>query len=242
VDGAGISLIEQAGIVVRMYDKKQNELHRLIEVFEYCLAEKKTFITLKMATSLDGQMALASGESKWITGEKARNHAHIVRSYHDAIIIGVNTLLEDDPKLNIRFGEHQDKALKIIVLDPKGRSLDHLPDSNLVKTHGAENVIVAGQGLALPSLDQELDLDVLKQKLFAAGIRSAMVEGGAHTISSFLKQQAAQRVYQYIAPTYLGRGIQATSGVSIEKMAQKISLNSTGIKRLGRDLVITGRL
>lgn len=253
VNGEGVRILEAAGIKTSFFEGYQPELRRLIEVFAYGISQKKAFVSLKVATSLDGQMALQSGESQWITSEKAREHTHEMRSQHDAILIGVNTFLTDNPTLNIRHGRHKGKQLKVILLDPQGRAGEFLASSQILKAHGRENIfVVTSQREKLPEgvsiievkEGQEIDLHQLKADLYERGIYSVFVEGGAATHSAFLNQKAAERIYQYIAPSLIGAagGLAWTSQVQVEKMSEKIELSEVVVKELTPDILVTGRL
>ena len=253
VDGEGLQILKNAGIHVEPAIGFDKELRKVMEVFLYNQKEHRAFVSLKVATSLDGQVALKSGESQWITGEKARKHSHYIRSLHDAILVGVNTVMNDDPSLDVRHGPLQGKEMKVVILDPKSRSLSFLEKSKLMKKHKKENVFVVSEeeaalthlgvrNIVLNKKNSFFDLQELSKRLYQEDITSVMVEGGGVTLSQFLEQKQTQRFYQYLAPTLLGAGggISMTEQLSIEKLNSRKDLHEVQLKKLGRDLLVTG--
>lgn len=214
---------------------------------------KRPFVTLKVASSLDGQLAHANGDSKWITGEAARNFGHFLRGTHDAILVGKNTILIDDPKLNIRHVRFQNKKNKVIVIDPTGEILLR-PELQIFKTHSPENIFVVTDQLVTPTklahniiikekLSGAINLNALLTQLYGSGICSILVEGGAQTISSFINQKEANRLYLFQASILIGSrtGKPWSEEVIIKSMQDRIVLDSTRYKRIGKDLVMTAR-
>lgn len=141
VHGKGLAILQQAGIQVTFYDQKREVFEKVCEHFLKNMRHQKTFVTLKAAVSLDGKIALKNGQSQWITGEEARLEAHYMRACHDALLVGVNTFLVDNPSLNIRHFLFPDKTNKVIVFDPSGRGIASLKSSKLYATHKPENII-----------------------------------------------------------------------------------------------------
>lgn len=254
VNGQGLEILRQSGIQVKKEENFGPELHRLAEIFFHNQTCRAPFVSLKIATSLDGRIGMKTGESKWITGERARRHAHYIRSLHDAILIGANTFLQDDPALNIRHGRFAGKEMKIVVLDPAGRALGRLKDSQLLKAHRPENIFWVGRSLPsehgsdvnLVSVTEGrsgLNLDRVLAALYDRGIHSLMVEGGARTVSHFLEQKKAHRIYQYMAPVLIGgEGRSFTEYLKIKNFAGRIRMSHALTKKLGADLFFTAKL
>ena len=138
----GLDHLREKGINIIRSPDFQEEMESLVEIFKFASIHKKPFVSLKVASSLDGVIALASGESHWITGEKAREHSHFLRATHSAVLIGVNTFLQDNPQCNIRIDRFKKKKNKVIILDPHGKSFQFLPQSRLLKMHSPDRVIV----------------------------------------------------------------------------------------------------
>src|SRR5690606_17887980 len=112
----GIGILKDAGKEVIHLTGFEEHCEELAEVFLWNMREKKSFIALKIASSLDGQIALKSGESQWITGEKSRKFTHYLRAGYDAVLVGRNTMVVDDPMLNIRHPNFQGKSNKVVIL------------------------------------------------------------------------------------------------------------------------------
>lgn len=276
VGGEGLSILREAGIEVQSAVEAcgmsaaesvrlKDDLEELAEVFLFNQRHKKSFVALKVATTLDGCLAHITGESRWLTGESAREHVHYLRAQYDAVLIGKETFLRDNPYLNIRHQTFLDKKNKVIVLDSLGVDVPlRLAQSNILQAHAAEDVFVAtaaanSHGLSAAkgpqsSLKQMLfceadregrvSVDSLISKAFAVGIRSILVEGGARTASSFLTSGRVNRLYQFIAPQILGAksGISFTQNYSSADFVSRLTLSHPRAHILGADVMITGRL
>ena len=199
-----------------------------------------------MATSLDGQIALKSGESKWITSEASRDYVHELRSYYDAILVGRKTIEIDDPSLNIRHSKIS-KENKIIVLDPAAKILTKLisgQNFKFIKAHKPENIFFAVHRKVDSPYNQVefTDLLDLMNQLWKHNIRSILIEGGAATYSSFLNAELIDRIYIFMAPVLLGAGgsVSWTQGFSMPTLEKKIELQSFKVKSIGSDVLFTG--
>lgn len=259
VAGQGAEILRQAGIMATLYQGKlADELEEVCEHFLINYRKKRPFISIKVASSLDGQMGLASGESQWITGPEAKKYAHYLRATHEAILIGQRTFELDNPSLNIRHPDFPNKKNKvIIVLGPSYSDLRPLK-SNIFKVHES------GQVSFLEKTEEGyFDLQIDKMgRLQRLGVSpewnlnftrrvggdfissSILIEGGAQVISSYLMRSEADRLYLFQAPILLGaKGGKAWSErVMINSMAAKISLRNQQVHQLGQDVLITGRL
>lgn len=256
VSGAGAEILRQAGIEAEEYDGLKNELEELPEAFLWNQRRQGTFVALKVATSLDGQLAHVSGDSKWITGEDSRQYSHYLRAIYDAVLVGKGTFLADNPALNIRHNQFIGKKNKVIILDGQGDALPKLQDSNLLKHHDWSDVyVVVAESITLPASKAQIlpcgvdssgriDLGDMLKKLWKAGITSVFVEGGARVLSSLLQSGHVQRYYQFIAPQIIGArsGISFTSEFSIETLPDRRELRNPKTMSFGHDLLITGRL
>ena len=255
----GLNYLKEKGVnLVQSFDY-QKEMNNLIAPFKFTVLNKKPFVSLKVASSLDGVIALENGKSRWITGEKSREHAHFLRAQHAAILIGVNTLLKDNPRLNIRIDPFKKKKNKVIVLDPEGRSFSFLPESHLLAAHSLEQIIVCCaddikntenlDGLTifkshvLEEKNQKrcFDLPALMSDLYEKEkIYSVLVEGGAFCWSQFLKQQVAQKLYLYMAPRIIGEGRRWSEDFMIQNLSQSEVLDSMRIQSIGEDFLLEG--
>jgi riboflavin-specific deaminase-like protein len=214
------------------------------------------FVTVKFAQSLDGRIATATGESQWISGPSAQRFVHKLRSEHDAILVGIGTLLADDPQLTVRLVKGRD-PLRLIV-DSRLRT----PLTARVLAGGAASgtLIVAGKSadirrareierlggevLRLPrSKDNSgLDLTRLMKELGRRGIESVLVEGGNGIITSLLRARTVDRVVALIAPKIVGQGIEAIGDLGITKLDNAIVFSSFKTRRLGEDMIFDGRI
>ncbi len=249
VSGFGIEKLKAAGIEVEI-GLQQEEARELNKMFFYNISTGLPYVTLKSAASLDGKIATSTGESKWITGEEARNDVHQFRHQHDAILVGVNTVLKDNPSLTTRL-ENGGKNPIRIILDTQLRT----PlQANIVTDLQAPTWIVTG-----PDVDGKLEADftamgikIIKMAekriqiqemlkiIGEMGVTSLYVEGGSEVHGSFLKERAFQQVITYIAPKLIGGKLAPTSfgGEGILKMDEVVSLEIKKIDMVGNDIRI----
>ncbi len=249
VAGEGIARMKKAGIEVEV-GLLQSEARELNKVFFYHISTGLPYVTLKTAVTLDGKTATVSGESKWITGEEARKDVHEYRHQHDAILAGVNTVIQDDPSLTARLPSGGNNPIRII-LDTHLRIPLH---ANVLHDQQSPTWIITGRNVDEIRKEKILELgvkviempneqiiiqDVLKL-LGEMGITSLFVEGGAEIHGSFLRERAFQQVITYIAPKLIGGKDAPASfgGTGIEKMAEAIDLNIKEMGMVGDDIKI----
>lgn len=251
----GSDILKAAGKEVRELKGMSEACEDLAEVFLWNQRHKKAFVALKMASSLDGQIALKSGESQWITGEKSRKFSHYLRAGYDAIAVGRNTMVVDDPMLNIRHPNFQGKKNKVVILDPEGKLLKNISRYRITEYHDKEDILFAIKENIKTNTDYKvipvksllsgsLDLDDLTQKLYAEKIYSLYVEGGAQTYSEFLSQRAFQRLYLFQAPVIIGtkNGRSWSESFGVSKLKEKLHLHNIKSQKIGDDLFITARV
>ena len=246
VFGRGIEKLKKASIEVEMYEGPlANQLEELIEIFSYNMKEKKPFVALKIASSLDGSITVLN--RKWITNEVSREYVSLLRGHYDAVCIGVQTFLTDNPRLNSRHPHFLDQENTVIILDPEGLSFTALKDSHLLQVRDPSKVIIVTQqppkSLSLPYcvIQQEkspFDLDQLFTQLFQKGIYSILVEGGGEVFSSFLRK--SQRIYLFLSPFLAGGKGQKRWWN--EEMDCSVHLSSIRTLSFQEDLLITGLL
>lgn len=259
--GRGFELLKRAGIAVTS-GVLAEEASRLNETFNHWIVHRTPFVTVKAAMTLDGKIATAAGESKWITGEKARSYAMKLRQGADAIVVGVNTVLADNPSLTLRKGKRQKSEgksvpLRRLVLDSRART----PlDAKVVRDEFGElTTIVVGKSaprrrvarlvkrvrvMVAPSRDGRINLTWLLKKLGQENVTGLLVEGGGEVNASFLLHGLAQRVAFFYAPKILG-GRAACKGVAstgVQGPRDRIKLREVEWKRLGPDWLMTARV
>lgn len=271
VAGQGAEILRTAGIKAEVFsceNKKTEEilktqLEEVCEAFLWNFRHKKIFVALKMASSLDGQVALKSGESQWITGPESREFVHSIRSCYDAILVGKGTIEFDNPSLNIRHPQIEKKN-KVVIIDGEGELLEKFSELKLAQLHEAQNIFwcvaadlkeeiqikvkklaKAPQMIFVKSkVGGDLNLEDLLQQLYQQGLRSVMVEGGALTASSFVAQGLVNRIWMFQAPIIMGSGGARswTETIRIEQMKNKIHIKNPRYQTFGDDFMITGTL
>jgi diaminohydroxyphosphoribosylaminopyrimidine deaminase/5-amino-6-(5-phosphoribosylamino)uracil reductase len=255
--GRGFTILRRAGLdVVRSVLAK--EASRLNEAFNHWIVHRTPFVTVKAAMTLDGKIATATGESRWITGEKARAHAMKLRHGADAILVGINTVLTDDPSLTVRPVQSsrfkvQGSRLRRIILDTKART--PLEAKVVNDEHSALTTVVVGPSApsrrvrtlahrvnvwVAPERRGKISLPWLLKKLGKENVTSLLVEGGGEVNASFLRQGLTQRVAFFYAPKVLG-GRAARKAVGGEGRL-RLHLRETDWRKVGSDLFLTGRL
>lgn len=251
--GKGLKLLQRAGIAVES-ELLADEATHLNEAFNHWIVHRTPFVIVKAAMSLDGKIATVRGESKWITGERARAYGMKLRQGADAILVGVNTVAKDDPSLTFRGAKA--KTLRRIILDPTARtplsakvvSDEFASLTTIVVTKSAPKQKVArlakqARVMVAPMARGKINLRWLLKKLGAENVASLLVEGGGETNAEFLLQHLAQRIAFFYAPIIIG-GRNAPKGVAgdgIARLAEKLSLRDVEWQRLGPDLLLTGR-
>ena len=250
--GKGLGLLRAAGI--RVTDGiLAEEATAINEAFNHWIVHRTPFVTVKAAMTLDGKIATADGESKWITGEAARAQGMRLRERADAILVGVNTILADDPSLTFRGRRSKPKPLRRIILDTRART----PlNAKVVSRDGESTTIVIGpiaskqRAAALaarvnvwvaPSRDGQIDLRWVLRKLGRQEVIEVLVEGGGEMNASFLLNRLAHRVAFFYAPRILGgRGsIKAVGGRGLLRKQDWLRLRQVEWKTTGPDLFMT---
>ncbi|HEY1787539.1 MAG TPA: bifunctional diaminohydroxyphosphoribosylaminopyrimidine deaminase/5-amino-6-(5-phosphoribosylamino)uracil reductase RibD [Verrucomicrobiae bacterium] len=266
--GNAFKILRRAGIEV-IHGTFAQECERLNEAFNHWIVHGTPFVTVKAAMTLDGKIAAASGESKWITGEKARGAGMQMRQGADAVLVGVNTILADNPSLTFRpkhdgNARTQPKPLRRIILDSMARTpleakvvCDKFAAlTTIVVSRAAPKKRISALGkraniLAAPlceplSSDNRslLDLRWLMKRLGSENVTSILVEGGGETNASFLFNGLAQRVAFFYAPRLLGgsRSLKAVAGEGVKDVADAIRLEDVEWKKVGEDLMMTARV
>ncbi len=210
-------------------------------------------VTLKLAQTLDGRIATSTGHSRWVTGVEARAYGHRLRAEHAAVVVGVNTVLMDDPRLDVRLVDGPDPVR--IVLDSHLRSS---PSSAVLSVTGARTIVATThraeqrrvaqleamgvQVLRLPDQDDRVSLHALLAWLEGEGMTSLLVEGGATVATSFLRERLATHMAMFIAPKILGAGTESVGDLGVTVMSEAITVADRTVETLGEDLVIRGRL
>lgn len=215
----------------------------------------RPFVTVSYAQTLDGRLATRSGSSQWISGPESLRLVHELRASHDAILVGVGTVLRDNPRLTVRLVDGSD-PLRVVVdsalRTPLGAAV--LADGAargtlLAACTTAEPARVAaldrlGAAVLLlpPDATGQVPLDLLLEALSGRGMRSLMVEGGARIITALLRARLVDRLVVTVAPKLLGAGIEAIGDLGIDDLSQALTLSDLRVTPYGADLVLDVRV
>jgi len=253
VDGRGIAALRKAGITV-VTDVLADRVRRLNEFFVKHATTGLPFVTAKFAMSLDGRIATHSGESKWITSDQARALVHRLRHMHDAILVGANTVLRDDPNLTTRLPEGGRSPLRVVVdsrlrVPPQARIFQQESGSVLLATSDrargdrVREFEKLGVPVAvLPAVHGRVGLLDLLRHLGGREVISMLIEGGASMHGSAFDQRLVDKVYAFVAPRIIG-GIEAPAAVGghgVDRLDDALSLRDVEVERIGPDIVISG--
>ncbi len=253
VSGRGIKALRSAGIEVTT-DVLEAEAKKMNEAFIKHITRGVPFVTLKIAQTLDGKIATSSGASKWITGEKAREEAHRLRDSHDAVLVGINTVLMDDPSLTTRIPGGRDPVrvivdsrlripvnAKIVTQRSPARTmvatLLGAPTSKIKKLQDAGVEV-----LTIKNARGRVDLRDLMKKLGKRDIMSVLIEGGAEINASVLKAGLVDKVVMFLAPLLMTgtNSLCSIGGSSPAKLSQALRLQDVTTRFVGKDLMVTG--
>ncbi len=256
VCGRGKAELEAAGVRTFLGEYEE-EARGINESYIKFITSGVPFVLAQFAMSLDGKIATKTGDSRWISGEESRRYVHGLRHQVDAIMVGVNTIIADDPQLTARAGREGGKAEKQplrIIVDSRGRTpptarVLQMPGKTLVAVAGEIESVKAGaltqvgaEVLRLPSREEQVDLGELLRVLGKREVTSLLVEGGATLFGSLFEQDLVDKLLVFIAPIIIGGGEAKSSveGKGVEKIAQAMSLSRVKVERLGDDVLISG--
>lgn len=255
VAGKGFKILEDAGIHVE-YGFLQDELRKQNEVFFKWIEHKKPFIVLKAAMTLDGKIATVTGQSKWITNETSRAYGYKLRDIYDGIMVGINTVIEDNPMLTARVdgGKNPirivvDSSLRIdinanVVQDKSAKTIvattDKADKDKILKLQAQDVDVIVVDKDENDKVDIEKLLDILGQQ----NICSILVEGGATLSGSFVAKKLVDKVYFFIAPKIIGGKEAKTpvAGTGILNLQEALTLKDIQIEKLEEDILIIGRV
>ena len=197
-------------------------------------------VTLKLATSLDGRIATASGESQWITGPDARQQGHRLRATQDAILVGVETVLADDPELTVRLPDYAGPHPLRVVLDSRLRTpatARVASGHTLILTTAAPHAIGQAEVVAVADDDGRPAVVAVLEALTARGVGSLLIEGGGRVAASFLQADVVDVIEWFRAPILLGgEGRPCVASLALAKLADAPKFRRLGVEPVGDDL------
>ena len=250
VAGKGIAILRQAGIKVRE-DVLKEACDQLNEIFFYYIQKKRPFVLMKYAMTMDGKIATHTGASKWITGEVARHHVHETRHNYQAIMVGVDTVIKDNPSLTCRLpeGSHPiriicDSHLRSPLESDVIKTAQEVPTWLATISQNQERKALyknlGCQIICTKEKDRQVDLVDLMLLLGQKGVASILLEGGSTLNWSMLKAGLVEKLHTYIAPKIFG-GVSAKGPIGGEGVAlpsEAIQLKNTKLIQLGEDFLL----
>lgn len=251
----GVRRLREAGIEVSV-GLLEDRNRRLNEAYIKYITRKLPFVTLKAAAGLDGKIATRTGDSRWISSPESRAYAHLLRGEADAVLVGINTVLRDDPRLTVRHPAWKGKTVVRVVLDSRlrfprqSRLLKTLsrgklwiltgPDPPAAKRKTLERA--GAEVIPIRRRRGRLDLDEALAVLGAREVASLLVEGGSGVLGSFLDARLADKIVLFVAPLVIG-GPDAPSldgGAGAASIRKALALSSLRSFRIGPDIVMEG--
>ncbi|HET6515542.1 MAG TPA: bifunctional diaminohydroxyphosphoribosylaminopyrimidine deaminase/5-amino-6-(5-phosphoribosylamino)uracil reductase RibD [Thermodesulfovibrionales bacterium] len=257
VSGRGIRELEEAGIKV-ISGIAEAKARRLNESYIKYITTGKPFVTLKVAMTLDGKIATPEGQSKWITGQRARLVVHKLRSGVDAVMTAIGTVKTDDPQLTVRLKGKRKNPVRVVIdpnieipldakilkVPPETIIVAKEPDAarKSVLAHKLENLALSGTSLLY--FREKLALHWLMERLGERGITSVMIEGGSSLNAHALEDGIVDKVIFFIAPKIIGsrESFPAVGGKDFRRLEDAFSLKDMRVRRLGDDIMIEGYL
>ncbi len=254
VTGGGSAFLQSRGVDVTS-GILENQARRLNESFIKYVLTGRPFVTLKMAATLDGRIATHTGDARWVTGTAARALVHRLRHAMDAILVGVGTVLADDPSLTARLEAERGVDPTRIVLDSRLRmpaTAKMLNQSSTADTwvvcgpeaplRNKESLRARGATLLeVPIKSDGIDFQCLMGTLGDKGITSVLIEGGAHVAASAIRDDVVDKALFFYAPNILGgEGIPMFAGRGPDLMSESVPLSDVEVSRVGRDILVSG--
>jgi diaminohydroxyphosphoribosylaminopyrimidine deaminase/5-amino-6-(5-phosphoribosylamino)uracil reductase len=253
VRGKGIAILKKSGIEVTL-GVEEDECRRINEGFFTRIEKGRPMVTLKLAMTLDGRIATASGDSQWISGEESRALVHRWRRYSDAVMVGAGTIVADNPRLTCRDEGGRDPCR--VILDGKLRCDPHArvftersTASTILVTTAAKHRLAherygsdKTEVLAMKTVGNEVSLAPLLHEFGQRGWNRVMLEGGAHLAASALRQKVVDRMAIFIAPKILGGGLSAIEGLGFLKTKDSLAIEDMEVWQIGADLLIEARI
>lgn len=255
VSGKGIKILEDGGIEV-VKGILEEEAIKLNKIFFHNIKYKRPYVTLKAAMSLDGKIACQSGESQWISSERSREYAHKLRGKNDGIMVGIGTVLADNPSLNVRIDGGYINPTKIVV-----DSFLRIPeDAKLFSSSEAKTIIYTSEDYDMEKFKrlsqrknvkiivgkkekERLDLKYLLERLLDENVGNILLEGGSFLSYSMLKEDLIDEIIFFMAPKLIGGPkFSVIGGEGFEKLDDLKNIYNMTFEKVGPDLMVRGYL
>lgn len=257
VSGRGVQMLRDAGVEVEV-GALEEEAKKLNEIFINYVVRKKPFVILKTAMTLDGKIASANGDSKWVTSEASRNHVHLLRDRVASIMVGINTIIKDNPMLTTRLVDRIGTDPIRIIVDSKGKiPLDSrvlckdskagvilATTSNIAKNKEKQLVEKCVRVIKAEGKDGRVDLIKLSQELYKLEIDSVLLEGGGTLNAAALDSGIVDKAMFFIAPKILGGkdAVTPVEGKGIQFMGEALKLKDVSLSKFGEDILVESYL
>jgi len=229
--GKSLKFLRQQGIEIEQ-GLLADELTHLNEAFNRWITTGRPFVTAKIAQTLDGKIAALDGESQWITSAFTRDYAHRLRFGFDAIMVGINTVLKDNPRLRTLPA----KRIKKIILDTHGKMPSR---ARLLEGTRPEDIFVFTRKSA-PLYNGKIDLKWVLKFLGEREITSVLIEGGSTVVGEALARGLVDKMMIYIAPKIMGEGLSSVRGLKFRTLAGMVRLKEMSFDKIGEDILIQG--
>jgi diaminohydroxyphosphoribosylaminopyrimidine deaminase / 5-amino-6-(5-phosphoribosylamino)uracil reductase len=253
VSSRGIHYLQCRGIEVKT-GVMANDCRNLNEMFFHFMETGLPFVTIKYAQTLDGRIATATGDSRWISSEASLKFTHQLRAAHDAILVGAGTVIKDNPELTVRLIRGRN-PLRVIVdselkISRQSKVFQNIPEAatliaTVKNTDDPQFQKISGSGVETVTIDADekgnVDLKKLFKILAGRNVSSILIEGGAQIITSVLKNNLANRLVTIIAPKIIGSGIEAVGDLNIRKLEAAIKIYIQKVSRRGDDIIVDSR-
>jgi diaminohydroxyphosphoribosylaminopyrimidine deaminase / 5-amino-6-(5-phosphoribosylamino)uracil reductase len=260
VNGKGIEIIKKSGIKTEV-GVLRKEAEQLNEAWIHSIEMGRPFITLKIAQTADGYIAAPNGDSKWISGKESRELVHRWRSQMDAVMVGRNTALHDNPSLTVRLVEGR-QPRRVVIDGPfeLSRNLnlfsDQFEEKTIVITYNKkkseteadpmlkmlQSNYFRGEVVVVEKSGGHVRLKEAMKKLTKFGINSLLVEGGQQLSTALLKKGLVDRLQLFIAPKLLGGGTRSVFGLGVNRMEDVVPFKTSAWLQIGRDMLLTADL
>lgn len=247
VNMKGIQILKDAGIDVE-YGLLSDEVEQQNEIFLKYIQTKKPFVAIKYAMTADGKLATKTGDSKWITNEASRNYVHELRNKYMAIMVGVNTIIADDARLNTRLDKPHRNPIRIII-DP---DLNIPKDAYVIKTAQVQPTWIVSKKYDQHLVDlgvriiqmPEIDFVQLMAKLGEEKVDSVLIEGGSYTHGKALESGIVDKVYAFIAPKLIGgkQALTPVGGDGVSLMSDAFMLKNVTYHQFGDNILLEGTI
>lgn len=256
VNGKGVARLRRAGVEV-LTGVLEDEADQLNRPFFKAMRTGLPYVTLKAAVTLDGKLATATGDSRWVTGEAARAWVHRLRDRVDVILVGATTARRDNPQLTTRLPEGEGKDPVRVVVDSHLRLPATLqvftqrsPARTVVATledptaRRARRLLATGADVwQFPEKQGRVELEALMRRLAKEGLNHVLVEGGAEMYGSFLREELADELLLFVAPKLIGaEGLSWSGSLGVKQMARALTVSPLSFEQVGEDLLLCARL